>query len=217
MRGHPEPKDQWPKGCRGSRRPWLVFVGPSPGGKHQRDEEAEPLWNQPFTAPFGWGGGFPRSMPTLLAALLPEAAEADRLLLYAVYNLDSVQNPEASEVPLDRMRRGAPHIVSLLESAPPRLIVPMESICFGVLNDALREHGYDFRRDGFPISISIYDNPKRLHRSISGFRIRGKGPLTGSIVVKLPQHPAKILRPDYAAKCGEAVRKLFEELVATSS
>src|SRR5436309_4460360 len=83
MRGHPEPKDQWPRGCRGSRRPWLVFVGPSPGGKHQRDEEAEPLWNQPFTAPFGWGGGFPRSIPTLLAALMPEATEADRLLLYA--------------------------------------------------------------------------------------------------------------------------------------
>jgi hypothetical protein len=82
-------------------------------------------------------------MPALLVALMPEAAEADRLLLYAVYNLDSIQNPDASDVPLDRMREGAPHIVSLLESAPPRLIVPMERRSFDVLRDELRQRGYE--------------------------------------------------------------------------
>lgn len=221
MRNFPEPTERWPRGCRGSRRAWLVFIGPSPGGRGAIDEEASPRWNTPFTDPFErsetrkpWGGGFPRSMPALLLTLMPEASERERPFLYAVYNFDSVQNSQASGVLSTRMKQGAPAVLSLLEHFPPRLIVPMETRCFEQLKDTLRQRGYDFEtHHEFPTLLSIYDNPKRFHRKISGFRIRGAGPLNESVVVKLPQHPAKMMRADYAAKCGEAVRELFERLI----
>jgi len=177
------------------------------------DEEASPLWNEGFTAPLGWGGGFKHSMQPLLGTLMPEAVEAERTLLYAVYNFDSVQNSQASRVPYESMKRGAPRLLSLLEKSPPRLIVPMESRCFDVLRDQLCQRGYECaEKYKFPISISIYGNPKRFHRNIFGFRIGGTAPLRGSFVVKLPQHPAKIFRADYAVKCGKAVRDLFDQL-----
>lgn len=215
MRTGSEPSDEWPRGCRGSRRPWLVFVGPSPGGKMKLDEPAAPLWNKPFTDPFHWAGGFRQSIKPLLSVLMPEANETEAPFLYAVYNLDSVQESHGNQVPLERMKKGVSGVLSLLEKSPPRLIVPMEKACFDILREALVQRGYDFgTNDEFPLPlpIAIYNNPKRLHRKISGFRIDGAGALKGSIVVRLPQHPAKILRADYAAACGKAVRNLFERL-----
>jgi hypothetical protein len=214
MRTEPEPSDEWPRGCRGSRRPWLVFIGPSPGGKDKRDEPAAPLWNKPFTDPFHWGGGFKQSMRPLLSTLMSEAGE-EATLLYAVYNLDSVQESHGNYVPPERMKKGAPGVLSLLEKSPPRLIVPMEKACFEVLREALVQRGYDLGTNNefpLPVPIAIYNNPKRLHRKICGFRIAGDGPLAGSVVIRLPQHPAKILRADYATACGKAVRNLFERL-----
>jgi len=87
MRTEPEPSDEWPRGCRGSRRPWLVFIRPSPGGKAKLDEPASPIWNRPFTDPFHWGGGFKRSIRPLLSVLMPEANETEATFLYAVYQL----------------------------------------------------------------------------------------------------------------------------------
>jgi hypothetical protein len=140
-------------------------------------------------------------------------------LLYAVYNFDSVQNPQASRVPSESMKRGAPGLLSLLEKSPPRLIVPMERRCFDVLRDELPQRGYK-RAENYqfpiPIPISIYGNPKRFHRNIFGFGIDGTGPLKESVVVKLPQHPAKIFRADYATECGKVVRDLFEQLAGVS-
>ena len=217
MRTQPEPSDEWPRGCRGSRRAWVIFVGPSPGGKDKRDEPASPLWNKPFTAPFRWGGGFKQSMKPLLSVLMPEASETEATLLYAVYNLDSIEEPHANRVSLERMRNGAPAVLSLLEKSRPRLIVPMEKTCFNVLHDALHERGYNFTDNEFPLPapIAIYNNPKRIHRKLCGFRIEGTGPLRGSVVIRLPQHPAKILRADYATACGKSVRNLFEQLALT--
>ncbi len=222
MRTCSEPMEEWPRGCRGSRRPWLVFIGPSPGGKKGADEGASPRWNRPFTDPFTppfWGGGFKQSMQPLLRTLMPEATEAESTLLYAVYNFDSIQNPQASRVPSESMKRGAPGLLSLLEKSPPRLIVPMERRSFDVLRDELPQRGYK-RTENYqfpiPIPISIYGNPKRFHRNIFGFRIDGTGPLKESVVVKLPQHPAKIFRADYATECGKVVRDLFERLAGVS-
>lgn len=220
MRTEPLPGDEWPRGCRGSRRPWLVFIGPSPGGKAKLDEPASPLWNKPFTDPFRWGGGFKQSMRPLLRALMSEASETEATLLYAVYNLDSVQESHANLVSMERMKKGAPGVLSLLEKSPPRLVVPMERECFKVLRDALVERGYDLGTNNefpLPIPIAIYNNPKRLHRRLCGFRIDGAGPLKGSVVIRLPQHPAKIFRADYAMACGNAVRHLFEQLATPSA
>jgi hypothetical protein len=218
MRTEPEPGDEWPRGCRGSRRPWLVFIGPSPGGKHKLDEPASPLWNKQFTDPFHWGGGFKQSMRPLLSTLMPQASETEATLLYAVYNLDSIQEPHANRVPIERMREGCPAVISLLEKSPPRLIVPMEGECFKVLQEGLRRYNFNTKNEfPLPVPIAIYNNPKRLHRKICGFRIEGAGPLREAVVIRLPQHPAKILRTDYATACGKAVRNLFEQLAEAST
>ena len=135
-------------------------------------------------------------------------------------NLDSVQESHANQVPLERMKKGAPGVVSLLEKSPPRLILPMEKACIDVLREALVQRGYDLgTNDEFPLAvpIAIFNNPKRLHHKLSGFRIDGAGPLKGSVVVRLPQHPAHIFRANYATACGKAVRCLFEQLAETSA
>jgi hypothetical protein len=193
----------------------LCSLVQAPGGRNADDEGASPRWNEPFTEPFTqpWGGGFKRSMPALLRSLIPEATAADRTFLYAVYNFDSIQNPQAKQVPFARMRKGVRGVLSLLETSPPRLIVPMERRSFYLLKDGLGQSGYDLGvNHEFPISIPIYNNPRRFHRKIFGFKINGRGPLKGSVAVGLPQHPAKILRVDYATACAKAVRDLFEQL-----
>jgi hypothetical protein len=152
-------------------------------------------------------------MRPLLGTLMPEASETEATLLYAVYNLDSIQEPHANRVPIERMREGCPAVISLLEKSTPRLIVPMEKTCFKVLLESLQGYSFDKNNEfPLPVPIPIYNNPKRLHREICGFRIEGDGPLAGSVVIRLPQHPAKILRADYATACGRVVRNLFERL-----
>jgi hypothetical protein len=151
---------------------------------------------------------------------MPEASETEAALLYAVYNLDSIQDPHANHVPIERMRKGAPAVLSLLEKSPPRLIVPMEKECAKILREALVRRGYHLgTNDEFllPVPIPIYNNPKRLHRKLCGFRIQGGGPLKDAVVIRLPQHPAKILRADYVTACGKAVRNVFEQLAAAGA
>jgi len=130
-------------------------------------------------------------------------------------NLDSVQESHANQVPLERMKKGAPGVVSLLEKSPPRLILPIEKACIDVLREALVQRGYDLgTNDEFPLAvpIAIFNNPKRLHHKLSGFRIDGAGPLKGSVVVRLPQHPAHIFRANYATACGKAVDAFLSNL-----
>jgi hypothetical protein len=151
-------------------------------------------------------------MNPLLSTLMPEATTSEALYLYAVYNFDSVQEPDASRVPEARMRGRASAVVKLLEESPPRLIVPMETRSYALLRETLAVRGYAVDDQSHPIKISIYGNPRRSHSSLSGYRIDGVGPLGGSVVVRLPQHPARIFRADYARACGRAVRGLFERL-----
>jgi hypothetical protein len=223
MRTNPEPNDEWPRGCRGSRRPWLVFIGPSPRGKQKIDEPGSPLWNKPFTDPFlRWGSGFKKSMKPLLRMLMPEASETEAPFLYAVYNLDSVEERHAERVPSERTSRGASAVLALLDAHPPRLIVPMETHCDRELLIALKA-GYQFPANHelqMPAPIPIYDNangPQKFHRSLSGFVIHGNGPLNGSVVVRLPQHPAHMFTAAYAERCGKAVRNVFEQLAAAGT
>ena len=44
-----------------------------------------------------------------------------------------------------------------------------------------------------------------------------KSKLKGFVVVRLPQHPAKILRADCVMACAKAVRNLFEHLAVAST
>ena len=138
--------------------------------------------------------------------------EREASLLYAVYNFDSVQNSQATNVPSESMSRGAAGVVELLENFPPRLIVPMERRSFDLLRNTLLTR-YKLSPDfEFPITIPINDNPKRLHRNLFGYKIADGGSLCGTVVIKFPQHPARIFRPSYAEVCALVVRNLFLQL-----
>ncbi len=175
--------------------------------------KADPYWNIPFTEPFRWDGGFKTSMRPLLRTLLPVASEAEALLLYAVFNFDAVQDPNAAHVPEDRMRAGAGGLLRLLEQTAPRLIVAMERRSYALLKATITENHYAIGSpDEFPIALSIYGNPRRFHRRIYGFRIGKGGPLEGTVVVRLPQHPARMFTDSYAAACGASVYQTFLKL-----
>ena len=212
---NPEPTTQWPNGCRGSRCPWLVFVGPSPGGKNAINEKADPRWNSSFRDPMtSWSQGFKASLEILLETLLNRSVKDGADRLFAVFNFDSVQCSESRRVPEQNMKKGAKGVVDLLETTRPRLIVPMDKSCFYLLKTILSASGYHASTDEpFSVKIPIYTSPK-IHRQLFGFRILGNGPLRGSVVIKSPQHPARIFREDYAMACAKPMRKLLESLCA---
>ncbi len=146
---------------------------------------------------------------------MPEVSFEESQFLYAVYNLDSVQNPKANKVPPDSMRKGLGGVISLLELFPPRLIVPMEQLCFDLLKEGLRVRGYDLGEDSaheFNIQVPI-NKGGRYHREGFGFKIKGYRPLAGTVVINLFQHPARIFRRDYAEACAQELRRLFEALL----
>jgi hypothetical protein len=213
---NPEPTTQWPNGCRGSRCPWLVFVGPSPGGKNAINEKADPRWNSSFRDPMtSWSPGFKVSLQILLETLLNRSVKDGADRLFAVFNFDSVQCSESRRVPEQNMKKGAKGVVDLLEATRPRVIVPMDKSCFDLLKTILSANRYQASTDeSFSVKIPINSSPKKIHRQLFGFRILGNGPLRGSVVIKSPQHPARIFRGDYAMACAKHMRKLLENLCA---
>jgi hypothetical protein len=129
--------------------------------------------------------------------------------------INGFQCSESRRVPEQNMKKSAKRVVDLLEATRPRLIVPMDESCFKLLQAILCANMYQTSADEpFSVKIPIYSSPKRVHRQLFGFRILGNGPLRGSVVIKSPQHPARIFREDYAMACAKPMRKLLESLCA---
>ena len=220
MQGRQAPSIVWPEGCYGSAGSWIVFVGPSPGGgsrnatPRDRVTDAEtPLWNTDFLEPVSrWSNGFRASMQPLLecATGLPLLDGAAKL--YAFVNFHWQQNPDAQNVREEGMRAGADDVVNVLSSIHPRLIVPMEMRTHNLLHEALTQCGYR-TREPLEQDVAIQISAKgRFHRRMCTYSVDGSGPLSGSLVVKAPQHPARMFNRDYAFRCGAAIRSCAEQL-----
>lgn len=212
MRENAPPHTKWPDGCYGSFLAWLTFVGPSPGGGHinapevPRDLEAEtPFWDTDYTDPCElWSKGFRVSTQIIVETILGRDRSKGALKIYNYTNFDWIQNPNAVNVPKERMHRGVNIVLSHLREVGPRVVVSMGAKAHKILTDIL-EKEYKLRKPQFS-SVRILC-PRGYHRVMDAYEIINNGPLKGTIIVRSPQHPARIFSADYAYRCARAIRK----------
>ena len=95
----------------------------------------------------------------------------------------------------------------------------MDKKAFRILKDVMGQTDSGFKvkecDDMKPkFKVLIYNAAKpRFHRDIQAFR--ATSPQGHELVViKLPQHPARMLQADYGARCGEAVRIAAQQIAA---
>lgn len=216
MAAQPAPAGLWPDGCYGSRLAWLTFVGPSPGGRDgaatevPRQELGEaPIWNQEYKEPStSWSVGFKVSARILVETILGRKREDGALKLYNFANFDWMQNPNACNVPTERMRRGSKVVLDHLAGVQPRVIIPMEWKAYQLLSELLAET-YTLRHLRFTkveILIGNTRRGRRFHRHMDAYQLEGNGPLAGRYVIRSPQHPARIFNAEYAGRVARALR-----------
>lgn len=209
------PGTKWPEGCYGSLRSWLLFVGPSPGGGKRNSLEFPrrldyemPVWNEDYTEPCeSWSNGFRTSMRILVERILGRSEKEGALKLYGFVNFDWIQNPDGSNVPKERMRRGCSTVLEVLNEVRPKIIVTMGYRAHQLLTKLLDER-YKLNKPNFAsVCVLQYESSGHCHRSMNAYKLSGKGRLNGSIIVKSPQHPARIFNSQYAIRCANAIRK----------
>jgi hypothetical protein len=217
MRSESPVESRWPAGCTGSLCSWLMFVGPSPGGGNRdspttpRGCSADVFWNQDCLDPIqNWSRGFKNSMRHLIEIITGISVVDGAARVYGVLNFDWIQNPDASCVPQERINQGEDAVISILEQTRPRIIVPMERRTFDQLQRALVKRRYRIRYPELT-RVNIKANAKAKHKDLSAFAVVD-GKLEGSVVIRSPQHPARIFNEEYAKRCARAIRSALEQL-----
>ena len=228
MRVEADPGIIWDETCEGSARALVLFVGPSPGGDKPIERRpmnkscSRALWNESFDKPRWWSPGFRVSWKPLVEAIFAAPYDtAGRLIGRA--NMDWLGDPESKDVAAQHMLEGAPSVLKMIEDCSPELVLPMDTKTFDVLKAVMEGKdpkfgaGFDitpYRADNFTIRIS--DAAKeRFHRHLYAFHAKSKSPTGRSfLVIKLPQHPAKMFQADYATRCGEAIREAARQISA---
>jgi hypothetical protein len=198
---------------------WLTFVGPSPGGGEGhtpevlRKERTEiPFWNEDYSEPCSrWSRGFQVSTQVLVETILDRPQNRGALKLYNFTNFDWMPNPNAHDVPLERMRRGTEVVLNHLDEVQPRVIITMETRAHQLLSELLGQQ-YGLRRPRFAevrILIDTARQKQRYHRQMDAYELIGGGPLSGKFVFRCPQHPARIYNKDYALRIARALRTVL--------
>lgn len=126
MREQEDPALRWDQQCEGSARALVLFVGPSPGSSPHDPKQRRPrkrnchaaLWNESYTDPLAWAGGFRIGFKPLIEAIFAAPyARASKLIARA--NLDWHGNSKADGVPERFMVAGAPSVLQLIADARP--------------------------------------------------------------------------------------------------
>jgi hypothetical protein len=139
-------------------------------------------------------------------------ATAGKLIARA--NLDWLGNPDSGDVGERFMFEGAPSTLRLLNDCSPEVILPMDFKTFRVLHAVMREAGFLIsERSVSDFSVCISDASERYHRSLHAFFATTPDGRE-MLVMKLPQHPARMFQPDYATRCGVALRGAATQLFA---
>jgi hypothetical protein len=208
----------WPENCAGSRKALVIFVGPSPGGKKEGKRRQiklahiKPLWNEPYLDPLSWSHGFKVSFRPIVESIIGKPYE-DTARLIARVNMDWLPNPESQDVSYRYMWEGCSYILPVLFECRPDLIIPMDQKTFGVLQIALYNDGCEIfpaRTGEIKIKISDKNGKARYHNSMMAFR--AKKEQRSFLVIKSPQHPARIYDVEYAERIGKAIRRAAEQI-----
>ena len=222
MRNETYRGETWPEGCYGSAAAWVVFVGPSPGGGSKSSPDrgrvasgGTPLWDSDFLGPIErWSNGFRASMKPLVETIVGLPFEKGSAKVYAFVNFHWQQNPDASLVPMQGMTSGAHDAIAVLSAIQPRLIVPMEKRSDRLLRESLLGVGYSTEGPRQCTAHVDINGRGRAHRQMAGYVVSGGGLLANCIVVRSPQHPARIFDSKYAFRCGRAIRSFASQLAS---
>jgi hypothetical protein len=124
--------------------------------------------------------------------------------------------PDAQKVPSDWMLAGVKVVLEQLEQTTPRVIVAMTSPCFELLKEGLANYHYEVTKTQFGETKIKTMRPSSYHRVLDICKIESLDgeeasacprKLVGSFLLRCPQHPAKIWRPDYAKRIARALAR----------
>jgi len=144
-----------PIGLRGAANAVLILLGPSFGTE---DEGQVPLKggyeNRPEGEYICFGNGlglFPFGQKGSRAGrwkdfLLQSCGSSDLVeFLTALFNLDWVNEPDESKIPLVNLQRGADLILPFVEAAKPRVVVALTNRVHDEFLSCLKRNGYSFK------------------------------------------------------------------------
>ena len=209
----------WPQGCYPTTKAWLVFVGPSPGGKTEV-ETKERRWssrrwqNKVYTEPDEWSTGFRISYRLLVSGIIGFPFETSGKL-YAFANLHWNHCPKASAIPTEKLIQGLPDVGYVLRKAQPKVVVPLTILVNDLLIGYLEEsRGVELRKDSEAeiADIPIPGKSGKRHPGLDAYRVVNspETQLIGSLVVRIPMHPARIFSEEYAHRIASAMRVAVE-------
>lgn len=231
MREELPSRKTWPEGCYGSALSWLLFVGPSPGGRPHRDHNpvrrrragGRCLWNEDFETPYapkpvGWGGKYRENIPALVETIIGLPLDQGSAKLYGFANFDWIPSPQEGRVSRKRLLQGEADVLKVLKHARPRIITPTTGLAYERLMRCLRRQGYQFVAPSEQdVRIRIDPRGDAFHTQLDAVKLKGRGVLSGSVVVRLPQHPARMLYRKHGHRCARAVRQALLQVYSEAS
>jgi len=224
QRDETNPNIVFPEGCNGAANALLVFVGPSPGGGNPDTEYYErgerngfAYWNFEYIAPFEkWSNGFRNSLKPIIENLLQISLDEGASKLFAFVNFDWIQNPDSSQVPDDRINEGKIYVNQILHKIDPKIIVALDSKAYKNLVNLLKEENYtlsELTKQRVEIRTASQNS---YHRSMNAHVISGNKNLNGAVLLKSPQHPARIFNKDYALRVAQSLRAAYTAILNDS-
>ena len=231
MRTSMPPRKTWPEGCCGSAASWLLFVGPSPGGRIPSRSQHAPrnptggqcLWDRDFDDPYAdrpdaWGGKYRENIPALVEIIIGLPLRQGSAKLYGFANFDWIPSPQEGSVPQKRLRHGETDVIKVLKLTRPRIIAPTTTLSHARLLRCLHREGYKFFvPSNQTVRIRIDPLGHTFHRRMDALKLKGRGVLSGSVVIRLPQHPARMLYRQHGHRCARAIRQALLQLYAEKS
>lgn len=228
MRHFSPTRKTWPEGCYGSALSWIMFVGPSPGGKSSGRQTNLPrnrkgglcLWGAPFDKPYArspeaWGGKYRENMPVLVETLVGLPLDKGSAKLFGFANFDWIPSPQEGHVSRKRMQQGEAEVLKVLKLARPRLIAPTTTSAHARLLSCLEREGYTFFAPAEQeVSIRIDPRGDNFHTRMDALKLKGRGVLAGAVVIRLPQHPARMLYRQHGHRCARAMRNALLQVYA---
>jgi hypothetical protein len=181
------------------------------------------LWNTAFDAPYArrpeaWGGKYRENMPALVETIVGLPLGRGSAKLYGFANFDWVPSPQEGRVPRERLRQGEADVIKVLKLTRPRIIAPATALAHARLVKCLRREGYRFFTPAEQ-SVRIRIDPRgdTFHTRLEAVKLKDRGVLSGSVVVRLPQHPARMLYRQHGHRCARAVREALTQVYAENS
>lgn len=231
MRTNAPTRKTWPEGCYGSALSWLLFVGPSPGGKPSGNQGIQQrkraggqcYWDTAFDLPYSrhpdaWGGKYRENMPVLVETIIGLSLEQGSAKLFGFANFDWVPSPQEGLVSRKRLQQGQADVIKVLKLARPRIIAPTTAAAHARLLHCLKAAGYTFLSPSEQ-SVRIRIDPRgdSFHTQMDALKLKGRGILAGAVVIRLPQHPARMLYRQHGLRCARAMRKALVQVYAETT